>query len=224
MIAVDRIAHDHQTLVSEGVVARGFETLDGCREWFTAMRALARMDSVPVQWGILSPYRERKLAESGRVVARPEGRVGAWIARRDEQELAKGRARRKLRDSVKRGRVEKPVACERCGQAARPGSLDERRVVLQAHHPDYSRPLDVLWLCPACHSDEHHYLAIEKQRPLTVQEIAARAGHAAGECVVRGKRLQGSSTRYCRPHTPLSAEATVGNAAREGRSTTTQPV
>lgn len=27
-----------------------------------------------------------------------------------------------------------------------------------AHHPDYSKPLEVIWLCPQCHCDEHKRL------------------------------------------------------------------
>lgn len=26
---------------------------------------------------------------------------------------------------------------------------------VQAHHPDYSKPLEVIWLCTPCHADEH---------------------------------------------------------------------
>ncbi len=35
--------------------------------------------------------------------------------------------------------------CAVCGETSR----------TQAHHDDYSRPLDVTWLCQQCHSDEH---------------------------------------------------------------------
>ena len=33
----------------------------------------------------------------------------------------------------------------------------------QAHHPDYSRPLDVVWLCPEHHSQAHAIVANESQ-------------------------------------------------------------
>ena len=38
-----------------------------------------------------------------------------------------------------------PNKCEACGVECKP----------QAHHCDYSRPLDVMWLCRFCHSDWH---------------------------------------------------------------------
>ncbi len=37
----------------------------------------------------------------------------------------------------------KGTYCECCGATDRP---------LEGHHPDYSRPLDVLWLCRSCHA------------------------------------------------------------------------
>ena len=46
---------------------------------------------------------------------------------------------------VKKGSLIKPLFCVRCWQ---PG-------ILHGHHTDYSRPLDVIWLCPACHGREH---------------------------------------------------------------------
>jgi hypothetical protein len=37
-------------------------------------------------------------------------------------------------------------ACEDCGTTSEP---------LQGHHEDYSRPLDVVWLCLSCHCSRH---------------------------------------------------------------------
>ncbi len=53
------------------------------------------------------------------------------------------KAREIVRTAVKRGKIEKQP-CEECGN---PDS--------QAHHEDYSKPLDVTWLCPGCHSRKH---------------------------------------------------------------------
>lgn len=53
----------------------------------------------------------------------------------------KKRARDRVRSAVKYGKLSKPVVCSDCGQ---PGKL-------QAHHADYSKPLDVTWLCFQCH-------------------------------------------------------------------------
>lgn len=39
------------------------------------------------------------------------------------------------------GTMQRPDHCERCGIKCKP----------DAHHPDYSKPLDVIFLCEACH-------------------------------------------------------------------------
>jgi ribosomal protein S27AE len=54
-------------------------------------------------------------------------------------------ARRKVRDAVKRGDLVRPERCPKCG----------RKCVVQAHHPDYGRPLDIEWLCASCHKLYH---------------------------------------------------------------------
>ena len=46
-----------------------------------------------------------------------------------------------------------PEPCERCGQA----------VGVQAHHEDYSKPLDVTWLCPPCHGQLHREINEERR-------------------------------------------------------------
>ncbi len=55
------------------------------------------------------------------------------------------RARSKLRNAVWAGKIVKPTECEGC-QSEGP---------LHGHHTDYSRPLDVQWLCSACHGRAH---------------------------------------------------------------------
>jgi len=42
-------------------------------------------------------------------------------------------------------KLESPESCELCGEETK----------LHAHHHDYTKPLDVNWLCPACHHQLH---------------------------------------------------------------------
>ena len=53
-------------------------------------------------------------------------------------------ARMKLARAVQSGRL-LPLPCEKCGATR-----------TQAHHSDYSKPLDVQWLCATCHQQLHH--------------------------------------------------------------------
>lgn len=55
-------------------------------------------------------------------------------------------ARAALRYAVRSGRLSRPRSCGRCGRVT---------PKIHGHHPDYDRPLEVLWLCVRCHADEH---------------------------------------------------------------------
>jgi len=55
----------------------------------------------------------------------------------------KGRARNAVAYAIRVGKLTKKP-CEKCGETK-----------VQAHHDDYSRPLDVRWLCSRCHGIEH---------------------------------------------------------------------
>lgn len=57
----------------------------------------------------------------------------------------KRRARVAVSNAVQRGKIVKPSRCERC-------HTEVQRARLDAHHEDYSRPLDVRWLCRRCHT------------------------------------------------------------------------
>lgn len=57
----------------------------------------------------------------------------------------KCRARNKLSNAVRDGRVVRPGQCSKCQVECAP----------HGHHTDYSKPLDVVWLCGDCHREEH---------------------------------------------------------------------
>ena len=54
-------------------------------------------------------------------------------------------ARSKLRTEVRAGRIEQPSRCSECN----------RRHKVVAHHEDYTKPLEVEWLCYECHGRRH---------------------------------------------------------------------
>jgi ribosomal protein S27AE len=58
-----------------------------------------------------------------------------------------------LRRAVREGRIVRPNECEACDASG----------LVHAHHPDYSKPLEVRWLCPRCHSAEHRSAALSPQ-------------------------------------------------------------
>lgn len=55
----------------------------------------------------------------------------------------KTRARQKVKYATKVGKIERQP-CQTCGD-----------VPSEGHHPDYSQPLYVVWVCRACHSRIH---------------------------------------------------------------------
>lgn len=48
--------------------------------------------------------------------------------------------------AVKSGKLVKPSCCVLCGDS----------LFIEAHHEDYSKPLEVRWLCRYCHNLVHH--------------------------------------------------------------------
>ena len=57
----------------------------------------------------------------------------------------KQHSRIKFFRAVKSGKIIKPSNCEECG------GTDN----IEGHHEDYSKPLEVMWLCRKCHRAKH---------------------------------------------------------------------
>lgn len=61
-----------------------------------------------------------------------------WRMKHPDRALAHDTANNALRD----GKLERKRLCEGCGLPKR----------LEKHHPDYSKPLVIVWLCKPCHA------------------------------------------------------------------------
>lgn len=76
----------------------------------------------------------------------PERRAAQYLNSSEMKYLypEKYRARYTVHNAIRDGRLERKP-CEACGTARS-----------EAHHEDYSRPLDVRWLCRVHHEAVHH--------------------------------------------------------------------
>lgn len=103
------------------------------------------------------PAREGRLGSHGRQTAREKWT--SWEATRPGLRLLFKRVQSVVYRAIKSGRLVRPDRCEACGKVTKPHA---------AHH-DYSRPLEVRWLCRACH------LAWDHAEPKTRRSTATAA-------------------------------------------------
>jgi len=54
-------------------------------------------------------------------------------------------ARARINYAIKHNIIKKPPVCSVCGVGGR----------IEGHHPDYSKPLEVIWCCTPCHHSLH---------------------------------------------------------------------
>ena len=59
------------------------------------------------------------------------------------------KAKQVLRDSLRRGKINKPNKCQDCKKI-----FNIRKI--HAHHNDYLKPLDIVWICVSCHLKRHY--------------------------------------------------------------------
>lgn len=91
-------------------------------------------------------YDRQRAKQPHRVEARVEWQKENPKARPEKDPL-KREARVKLRSAVLRGEVIRSPECEICAVPCD----------THGHHDDYTKPLDVIWCCTACHALIHAY-------------------------------------------------------------------
>ncbi len=90
---------------------------------------------------------------SHRYYATHKGRIAENEKEYRANNRHKSKAHAVVNRMVKTGEMMVPVACQKCGD----GSMK-----LHAHHEDYNKPTDVIWLCPSCHFKIHKKVLIGK--------------------------------------------------------------
>lgn len=79
---------------------------------------------------------------------------------------ANDKAQNLLEEAIERGIIQRKTHCEKCGNT---GTFKDGRTKIQAHHGDYNKPLDVMWLCQKCHHEWH-----KNNKAISRKEVAAQ--------------------------------------------------
>lgn len=95
-----------------------------------------------------------------RTTMRPQPRYGKDNHFYRGGSLASDRAHNITEQAIARGILARPARCGTCGSES---VFKDGRAGIQAHHPDYNKPLDVMWLCQPCH---HRWHAANRAVPL----------------------------------------------------------
>jgi hypothetical protein len=85
----------------------------------------------------------------------------------------KALAHRLVYEAGRSGKLRRPCCCSVCGSACKP----------DAHHEDYSKPLEVVWLCRKCHGKADADRAAREHGEfarLNFPEVSAGTAHGGG--------------------------------------------
>ena len=93
---------------------------------------------------------ESRKAAKQRYIQTPEGRAAAQRAKDKWQDnnVVRRAAHIIVGNAVRDRRLIKPASCESCGKES---------TRIHGHHDDYSKPLEVRWLCSKCHTEWHRH-------------------------------------------------------------------
>lgn len=157
------------------------------------------------RWRLANPEKSRVIKQrwDERNADKKRAYLDGWYHNNPIRRRAHTAVRRALRD----GRIVRPSSCVRCGGTGR----------IEAHHPDYFKPLEVEWLCTPCHRVTPHVAPdpndprAAKFRKWTKLPPSQRQAVAAAVASGRSKRSVASEFGV--------SEATVSNIVREAIDT-----
>jgi uncharacterized protein (DUF433 family) len=113
------------------------------------VNALYRRISATIQRVRGTAERNAQIAERARAGHTPTALAAEYGITRQRVDQIIRRTHARAREAVGRaiclGVLVRPSACAQCHRPCKP----------EAHHRDYSRPLDVVWLCRPCHVAAH---------------------------------------------------------------------
>jgi hypothetical protein len=78
------------------------------------------------------------------------------LMERERQDPQRRVAHQMTSNAIRGGRLVRPDTCSACGKHCKP----------EAHHDEYSKPLEVRWLCRSCHCRHHRLEQLAAQRQL----------------------------------------------------------
>ncbi len=85
-------------------------------------------------------YKRYYQTEKGKAILKKSGKK--WL----ESNKFKRLCHYAVRNAIRRSELIKPKRCTQCN----------RKIRMLGHHPNYTKPLDVLWVCHDCHMAFHH--------------------------------------------------------------------
>lgn len=103
-------------------------------------------------------------------VSRPGGTSNPLILHPLPGEIREQRdnARRLFYRTLRKGLIRRRYRCEECRRTRERDASGKFREI-EAHHPDYTKPLEVRWLCHRCHQIADNRMSFELRRELMAQ-------------------------------------------------------
>lgn len=116
-----------------------------CKAYREKNRDLIRRKANKTYWNNVEHFREkaRQYAKTERNKKRTSERLKSY-RKRDSYKVRK-KAWSFFERALKNGYIIRPSHCDMCKIECKP----------DGHHHDYSKPLDVQWLCERCHFNQH---------------------------------------------------------------------
>ena len=66
----------------------------------------------------------------------------------------------KVAKALRMGDLVRPAVCSTCGKTG----------LIEGHHEDYKKPLEVVWLCQRCHQEQHLHQPVARPRVLGLKQ------------------------------------------------------